>query len=135
MDPSPQDAIRFHPRDIKKRKEMIKSLNETGKKYTVFEITNANKHSKNYGKKIYIASSYMTEVDVLSRIRSIQDSKTGKGGTKDLAQDIRSAGKDYHEDFKVKQIKSGLSRERADEIKAALIKKATKVYNQEMDVI
>jgi hypothetical protein len=114
---------------------MQQSLNEIGKKYTVFEITNSKRQSKNYGKKIYIATSYMTEVDVLSRIRSIQDSKTGKGGTKDLAQDIRSAGKDYKDDFKVRQIKSGLSRERADEVKAALIKKAPKVYNQEMDVI
>ena len=114
---------------------MQKSLNEAGKKYTVFEITNVKKQSKNYGKKIYVASSYMTEEDILSRIRSIQDSKTGKGGTKDLAQDIRSAGKDYHESFKVRQIKSGLSRERADEVKAALIQKAPKVYNQEMDVV
>ena len=114
---------------------MQKSLNETGKKYTVFEITNTKRQSKNYGKKIYVATSYMTEEDILSRIRSIQDSKTGKGGTKDLAQDIRSAGKNYKEDFKVRQIKSGLSRERADEVKAALIQKAPKVYNQEMDVV
>jgi hypothetical protein len=110
-------------------------LSEASKKYSVFEITNQKKKSKNYGKKIYVASSYMKEEDILSRIRSIQDSKTGRGGTKDLAKDIRSAGKDYKEDFKVKEIKSGLSRERAEEVKAALIDKSFKVYNQEMDVV
>jgi len=109
-------------------------LNEDSKKYTVFEIQNSKKQSKNYGKKIYVATSYMTEDDILSRIRSIQDSKTGRGGTKDLAQDIRSAGKNYHEDFKVRKIKSGLSRERAEEVKAAQIEKTPKVYNQEMEV-
>ena len=77
----------------------------------------------------------MKEHDILSRIRSIQDSKTGRGGTKDLAQDIRGAGKNYQEDFKVKTIKSGLSRERAEEVKAAYIEKANKVYNQSMEVV
>lgn len=105
------------------------------KKYSVYEIENVNKRNKNYGRKIYIASSYMKEDDILSRIRSIQDSKTGRGGTKDLAKDIRGAGKDYKEDFKVKLIKSGLSRERAEEVKASFIDKASKVYNQEMDVV
>ena len=110
-------------------------LEESKKKYTVFEITNANKESKNYGKKIFVATSYMTEDDILSRIRSIQDSKTGLGGTKTLAKDIRSSGKQYHEDFKVKKIKSGLSRERAEEVKATFIQKNPKVYNQEMEVV
>lgn len=108
---------------------------EKGKKYSVYEITNAQKKSKNYGKKIYIASSYMKEEDILSRIRSIQDSKTGRGGTKDLAKDIRSAGKGYKESFNVRLVKSGLSRERAEEVKASLIDRASKVYNQEMEVV
>jgi len=114
---------------------MSQVLKEESKKYSVYEITNTKERSKNYGKKIYVATSYMKEEDILSRIRSIQDSKTGRGGTKDLAQDIRSAGKGYKEDFKVKLIKSGLTRERAEEVKAAFIKKAPKVYNQEMDVV
>ena len=110
-------------------------LTEEGKKYSVFEIVNVKKHSKNYGKKIYVATSYMGKEDILSRIRSIQDSKTGRGGTKDLAADIRSSGKNYHEDFEVKLVKSGLSRERAEEVKAQYIDKASKVYNQEMEVV
>jgi spore coat polysaccharide biosynthesis protein SpsF (cytidylyltransferase family) len=114
---------------------MQKILNEAGKKYSVFEIVNQKRQSKNYGRKIYVATSYMTEEDILSRIRSIQDSKTGKGGTKDLAKDLRAAGKDYHEDFKVRLIKSGLDRERAEEIKAQHIDKSTKVYNQDMAVV
>ena len=112
-----------------------KLLAEAKKDYTVFEISNTNKESKNYGRKIYVASSYMKEHDILSRIRSIQDSKTGKGGTKDLAKDIRGAGKTYHEDFKVRTIKSGLSKERAEEVKARQIDKSTKVYNQSMEVV
>ena len=110
-------------------------LNEAGKKYSVYEITNSKRQSKNYGKKIYVATSYMTETDILSRIRSIQDSKTGRGGTKDLAKDIRAAGKEYKDDFQVRLIKGGLSRERAEEVKASFIDKAPKVYNQEMDVV
>lgn len=110
-------------------------LTEESKKYSVFEITNVKRQSKNYGRKIYVATSYMKKEDILSRIRSIQDSKTGRGGTKDLAADIRSAGKEYKDDFEVRLIKSGLSRERADEVKAQLIDKAPKVYNQEMDVV
>jgi hypothetical protein len=114
----------------------MKNILETkGKKYSVYEITNVKERSKNYGRKIYIASSYMKEEDILSRIRSIQDSKTGRGGTKDLAQDIRSAGKDYKDSFQVKLIKSGLSRERAEEVKASYIDRASKVYNQEMEVV
>ena len=112
-----------------------KFLAEVKKDFTVFEITNSNKESKNYGRKIYVASSYMKEHDILSRIRSIQDSKTGKGGTNDWAKDLRGAGKAYHEDCKVKTIKSGLSKETAEEIKARQIDKATKVYNQSMEVV
>lgn len=110
-------------------------LEAEGKKYSVYEIVNVKERSKNYGRKIYIATSYMKEEDILSRIRSIQDSKTGRGGTKDLASDIRAAGKDYKDDFQVRLVKSGLSRERAEEVKASFIKKAPKVYNQEMDVV
>ena len=112
-----------------------KILAEASKKDTVFEISNTNKESKNYGRKIYVASSYMKEHDILSRIRSIQDSKTGRGGTKDLAKDIRSAGKNYAEDFKVKTVKAGLSKDRAEEVKAAFIERASKVYNQSMEVV
>jgi len=114
---------------------MANFILEAGRKYSVYEIENVNRKSKNYGRRIYVASSYMKEEDILSRIRSIQDSKTGKGGTKDLAQDIRSAGKNYHENFNVKLIKGGLSRERAEEVKANYIDRASKVYNQEMDVV
>ena len=108
---------------------------EAEKKYSVFEISNTNKESKNYGRKIYVASSYMKEHDILSRIRSIQDSKTGRGGTKDLAQDIKGAGKNYQENFKVRILKGGLSKERAEEVKAAFIDRASKVYNQSMEVV
>jgi hypothetical protein len=128
------DAIQF-PSILKQSKQMSKNLlTEAAKKYTVFEISNVNKKSKNYGRKIYIASSYMTEENVLSRLRSMQDSKTGKGGSKEASRDIKAAGKNYDEQFRVRVVKSNLSRERAEEVKAAAIEKHTKVYNQEMRV-
>lgn len=114
---------------------MKQALQEKVKEFSVFEITNTNKKSKNYQRKIYISSSSMTEETILSRIRSMQDSKTGRGGTKDLSKDIKSAGEDYHNKFNVKVVKSGLSRERAEELKARLIDKHNKVYNQSEKVI
>lgn len=110
-------------------------LQEASKSFTVFEIENANKKSKNYKRKIYISSSSMTEETVLSRIRSMQDSKTGRGGTKELSKDIKSAGKKYDEQFKVRVVKTGMSRERAEELKARLIDKQNKVYNKSERVV
>lgn len=110
-------------------------LQEASKEFTVFEITNANKKSKNYKRKIFISSSSMTTETILSRIRSMQDSKTGRGGTKELSKDIKAAGKEYHDDFKVREVKAGLSRERAEELKARLIDKQSKVYNKSERVV
>jgi hypothetical protein len=110
-------------------------LFEASKEFTVFEIENVNKKSKNYKKKIFISSSSMTEETILSRIRSMQDSKTGRGGTKELSKDIKAAGEGYDEKFRVKTVKSKLSRERAEELKARLIDKQSKVYNQSEKVI
>jgi hypothetical protein len=114
---------------------MANLLFEAEKKYSVFQITNSNPGSKNYGKKIFIVSSYMKEEDILSRIRSMQDSKTGRGGTKDLAQDIKGAGKDYKEDFSVKTIRSGLTKANAEAVKSRFVDKAGKVYNQSQAVV
>ena len=105
-------------------------LLEASKKFTVFEIENVNKKSKNYKRKIFISSSSMTEETVLSRIRSMQDSKTGRGGSKELSKDIKAAGEGYHDKFRVRAVKSNLSRERAEEVKASMIDKHNKVYNQ-----
>jgi len=110
-------------------------LQEKVREFTVFEIENVNKKSKNYKKKIFISSSSMTQDTILSRIRSMQDSKTGRGGTKELSKDIKSAGEGYDEKFKVRVVKSNLSRERAEELKARLIDKQSKVYNQSEKVI
>lgn len=110
-------------------------LTEASKEFTVFEIENVNKKSKNYKRRIYISSSSMTDETILSRIRSMQDSKTGRGGSKELSKDIKAAGENYDEKFKVRTVKAGLSRERAEEVKASLIDKHNKVYNQSEKVI
>lgn len=109
-------------------------LSEKVRKYSVFEISNVNKKSKNYGRKIYVATSYMTEENILSRLRSMGDSKTGKGGSKELSADLKSSGKSYQDNFNVRTVATNLSRERAEEVKAAQIEKHSKVYNQAMAV-
>jgi hypothetical protein len=109
-------------------------LFEKVRKYSVFEISNTNKKSKNYGRKIYVATSYMTEENILSRLRSMGDSKTGKGGSKELSADLKSSGKTYQDNFNVRVVATNLSRERAEEVKAAQIEKHSKVYNQAMAV-
>jgi len=112
----------------------MNNITEGTKRYTVFEIKNNNKKSKNYGRKIYIASASLTPERILSRIRSMQDSSTGKGGTKTLSKDIKASGENYDEKFQVRVIKSDLSHEAAEDVKAKMVEKANKVYNQSIHV-
>jgi len=101
----------------------------SGKTYSVFEITN-NKT----GRKHYMVSSVYTVNNVLSGIRTYVNSKTVGGGAKDLAQDIKNTGKDYDEDFSVKEAGKGMSREAAERRRAELVTKSGEVYNQEIGV-
>lgn len=102
---------------------------ESGKQYSVFEITN----TKN-GRKHYMISSVYTLENILSGIRTYQNSKTVRGGAKELAQDIKNAGKDYDEDFTVKEMGKGMSRDSAEQRRAELVNKSGEVYNQEVNV-
>jgi len=99
------------------------------KGYSVFEITNL----KN-GRKHFMATSAYTKENILSSIRSYIDSKTVKGGAKDLAQDIVKSGNDYKEKFTVKQHGSGMSVEQAEKMRAERVAQAGEVYNQEVQV-
>ena len=101
----------------------------SGKTYSVFEITN-NKT----GRKHYMVSSVYSVDNILSGIRTYVNSKTVGGGAKDLAQDIKNTGKDYHEDFSVKEAGKGMSREAAERRRAELVTKSGEVYNQEIGV-
>lgn len=103
---------------------------QSGKQFSVFEITN----TKN-GKKHYMVSSSYTEDTILSGIRTYVDSKTVGGGAKTLAKDIKNAGKDYSEHFTVKVAGKGLSREAAEKRRAELVSKSGEVYNQEIEVV
>ena len=103
---------------------------ESGKQYAVFEITN----TKN-GRKHYMISSVYTVDNILSGIRTYMNSKTVQGGAKELAQDIKGAGKDYDEYFTVKQLGKGLSRKSAERRRAELVTKSGEVYNQEIEVL
>jgi len=99
------------------------------KGYSVFEITN----NKN-GRKHFMVSSVYDEQNILSGIRTYVNSKTVTGGAKELAQDIKSSGKNYDEHFSVKALGTGMSKEGAERRRAELVTKAGEVYNQEIEV-
>jgi hypothetical protein len=101
----------------------------SGKTYSVFEITNDKT-----GRKHYMVSSVYTIENIVSGIRTYVNSKTVGGGAKALAADIKNAGKDYDEDFKVKEVGKGMSREAAEKRRAELVTKSGEVYNQEIEV-
>lgn len=99
------------------------------KGYSVFEITN----TKN-GRKHFMVSSRYDEQNILSGIRTYVNSKSVGGGAKELAKDIKGAGKDYDEHFTVKAMGKGMSKEAAEKRRAALVTKSGEVYNQEIEV-
>ena len=101
----------------------------SGKTYSVFEITNDKT-----GRKHYMVSSVYTIENIVSGIRTYVNSKTVGGGAKALATDIKNAGKDYDDDFKVKEVGKGMSREAAEKRRAELVTKSGEVYNQEIEV-
>lgn len=101
----------------------------SGKTYSVFEITNDKT-----GRKHFMVSSVYTIENIISGIRTYVNSKTVGGGAKALASDIKNAGKDYDEDFKVKEVGKGMSREAAERRRAELVTKSGEVYNQEIEV-
>jgi hypothetical protein len=107
-----------------------KAKGESGKTYSVFEITNDKT-----GRKHYMVSSVYTVENILSGIRTYVNSKTVRGGAKELASDIKNSGKDYDEDFKVKQVGKGMSRQAAEARRAELVTKSGEVYNQEIGVM
>lgn len=102
---------------------------ESGKQYSVFEITNTKT-----GRKHFMVSSVYTEETILSGIRTYVNSKTVKGGAKELAKDIKNSGKDYDEKFKVKTVGKGMSAQGAEARRAELVTKSGEVYNQEIGV-
>ena len=102
---------------------------DTGKVYSVFEIIN----TKN-GKKHYMVSSVYTLENILSGIRTYTNSKTVNGGAKELANDLKNAGKDYDEHFRVKEVGKGMSRQAAEKRRAEMVTKSGEVYNQEIEV-
>ena len=102
----------------------------TGKVYSVFEITN-----QKTGRKHYMVSSVYTTETILSGIRTYVKSKTVGGGAKELAQDIKNSGKEYDENFSVKEVGKGMSRSGAEKRRAELVTKSGEVYNQEIGVM
>lgn len=110
-----------------------KKREESG--WSVFEIENVNPGSKQYGKKIFIATGSMTQDNILSRIASIDDSKTARGGNKAISKDIKATPtKERKKDFKVTLMDTGLSKHKAEDLKATLISKHNKLYNQSTHV-
>lgn len=106
-----------------------------GGKWAVFAIKNNIPRHPQKGYFYFVASKTMSKENILSRLKSIQDSKTGKGGTKELADDINDAETkaedgDYSKYFDVQQVAADLGREAAFKTKGDLADAATKVYNK-----
>jgi hypothetical protein len=112
-----------------------KGSSSGGGKWAVFAIKNNIPRHPQKGYFYFVASQSMSEKNILSRLKSIQDSKTGKGGTKELADDINDAETkaedgDYSKYFDVEQVASNLNKERAFKTKGDLADAAAKVYNK-----
>ena len=101
-------------------------------KYNVFPVENVNKESKNWKKKFYIVSTHDNPSTLLSMIRSMAKSKTAGGASKEVGVDMKDAGKDYKEKFTVKKVASGITKDKAEDIKSKYIDRTghAKVYNQ-----
>ena len=100
--------------------------------YNVFSVENSDKKSKNWKKKFYIVSTHDNPTTLLSMIRSMAKSKTAGGASKEVGVDMNKSGKDYKEKFTVKKVASGITKEKAEDIKSKYIDRTghAKVYNQ-----
>lgn len=99
--------------------------------YSIFKVTNNQPGAKR--KSYYFVTGVYTDPeDVKTRIRGIAKSKTIRGGAKAIAGDMARDGEDYEDDFTVTKISSGLSKERAEELRAKLKDKTPrqKTYNK-----
>ena len=94
------------------------------KGYSVFEITN----TKN-GRKHFMVSSTYTEENILSGIRTYVNSKSVGGGAKELAQDIKGAGKEMQD--RAKEINAERVKERDSQRNEKILEKEQKVQERE----
>ena len=99
--------------------------------YNVFRITNekAGKKKKRY---YFVTGVYDDPEDVKTRIRGIAKSKTIRGGAKAIAGDMARSGEGYDDAFTVTPVARGLSKERAEQLRARLKDKTPrqKTYNK-----
>jgi hypothetical protein len=104
----------------------------SGAKYNVYSVENINQKSKNWKKKMYIVSTHDNPNTLLSMMRSMAKSKTAGGATKVISQDMQSSGKDYKDKFLVKKLSTGITKDKAEDIKSKQIDRTghAKVYNQ-----
>ena len=100
--------------------------------YSVFQIKNDDKKSKNRNHKFYVVSKLEEPEAVLNMVGSMASSSTAGGGAKEISGDMKKVGKDYKEKYSVTKVRGGLSKEKANALKSNLIDKAgaPKVYNQ-----
>ena len=104
----------------------------SGAKYNVYSVENVNQKSKNWKKKMYIVSAHDNPSTLLSMMRSMAKSKTAGGATKVIGQDMQASGKEYKDKFLVKKISTGITKDKAEDIKSKQIDRTghAKVYNQ-----
>ncbi len=136
--PIPLYTYAMAEKDTKKKQKdgkEGKGSSSGGGKWAVFAIKNNIPRHPQKGYFYFVASQSMTKENILSRLKSIQDSKTGRGGTKELADDIDDAETkaedgDYSKYFDVQQVASNLNKERAFKTKGDLADATAKVYNK-----
>lgn len=120
-------------KDGKKKHKVHKG---SGGSWSVIAIQNKIPRHSQHGFIDFIATETMNEKNILSRLKSIHDSKTGKGGVQDLADDINDAeeqapkGVKYKEYFEIETVGTDMDRDQAFELKGKLAEKTAKVYNQ-----
>ena len=101
------------------------------KQYNLYRIVNTNP-GKKQNKKYFVVSSVKDEDKLRRIIRGMATSSTAKGGIKSVANDMKSSGKEYKDNFTVSTIIKGTTKERATELRNKLKAKANpaKVYNE-----
>ena len=100
--------------------------------YSVFKITNQKGSEKQRKRYYFVTGVYEDPEDVRTRIRGIARSKTTRGGAKGLSGDMARDGEDYDDNFTVTRIAKGLSKEKANELRARLKDRTPrqKIYNK-----
>jgi len=108
------------------------AIQESKGTYSIFKITNNKPGVKEKKRYYFVTGVYDDPEDVRTRIRGIAKSKAVRGGAADIASDMARDGDDYEDNFTVKRIAKGMSKENALKLRNRLKDKTPpkKQYNE-----